>query len=372
MEVPFIWSIHLQLYVNVVLLTKPAHLEVLHKDLNVQKEATLTITDCTFLKNVYTKTAKNGLLYIQTNTGFTIKFTVTGNYIDLTDTPSAFTFIYFQIPTQLFSKFAFHDNKILPYESSKFISNINGYKFDLYGEGNALYQPPIEPEYTIKDHKETDEIKNKKEYTGSTEKRVSVLVEQSTFKGFSSEKDGGLFKLKDIEVDFHDNKISKCEAVGGAGGAIYIENTNDVNYRICIKNIQFSNFKADYGGALYVYSTLSYGDILISFCHFSSNTASAKGGGSALYLCSNKGKIKNCEFIDNKGGSALKIVEPSQASKSIKLASPSQTESISFFNCNFLSNKESKESIYFASKSGSKTINIVKCTFNGKLAKGIQ
>lgn len=97
-----------------------------YKDHNVQKEATLTITDCTFLKNVYTKTAKNGLLYIQTNTRFTIKFTVTGNYIDLTDTLSAFTFIYFQIPTQLFSKFAFHDNKILPYESSKFISNING------------------------------------------------------------------------------------------------------------------------------------------------------------------------------------------------------------------------------------------------------
>lgn len=208
----------MQLYVNVVLLTKPAHLEVLHKDLNVQKEATLTITDCTFLKNVYTKTAKKGLLYIQTNTGFTIKFTVTGNYIDLTDKPSAFTFIDFQIPSQMFSKFAFHDNKILPYESSKFISNINGYKFDLYGEGNAPYQPPIEPEYTIKDHKETDEIKNKKEYIGSTEKRVSVLVEQSTFKSFSSEKDGGLFKLKDIEVDFHDNKISNCEAVGGAGG----------------------------------------------------------------------------------------------------------------------------------------------------------
>ncbi|KAK8899127.1 hypothetical protein M9Y10_001428 [Tritrichomonas musculus] len=235
----------------------------------------------------------------------------------------------------------------------------------------VLLTIPAHLEYTIKDHKETDEIKNKKEYTESTEKRVSVLVEQSTFKSFSSEKDGRLFKLKDIEVDFHDNKISNCEAVGGAGGAMYIENTNDVNYRISIKNIQFSNCKADYGGALYVYSTSSNGDILISFCRFSSNTASPKGGGSALYFCSNKGKIKNCEFIDNKGGSALKIVEPSQASKSIKLASPSQTESISFFNCNFLSNKESKESIYFASRSGSKTISIVKCTFKGKLAKGI-
>lgn len=178
-----------------------------------------------------------------------------------------------------------------------------------------------------------------------------------------------MFKLKDIEVDFHDNKIKNCEAVGGAGGAMHIENTNSVNYKIAIQSIQFSGCKADYGGALYIYSTSSYTDVLINYCKFDSNSAGAKGG-SALYYCVSKGKIKNCEYINNKGGSIIKVVDPSRLSQ-LTLLSSSQAESINFFNCNFVSNSQSKESIYFASKSGQKNIKMVKCNFNGKLAKGV-
>ena len=283
----------------------------------------LTITECTFLTNEYTKSSKNGLLYIQTTTTFTFALTVTDNYIDLSNTPSALTFIYYMAPNQITDKFKFQENRILPFESSKFISRINGFTFDI-NKGNAPYQTPIEPEYEIENMKETDKIEEKIEPTGSTEKRVSILVKQSSFKGFISNGDGGLFKLKDIEVDFHDNKIKNCVAVGGAGGAIYVENKNNVNCRISIQNIQFSGCKADYGGAIYIYSTSSYTDILINLCCFNSNTATAKGG-SAIYYCANKGKVKSCEYINNKGGSVIKVVDPSRVSWLTKLASSSQT-----------------------------------------------
>lgn len=120
-----------------------------------------------------------------------------------------------------------------------------------------------------------------------------------------------------------------CKSTNGAGGAIYVKNTNNQITQINITNTQFINCIADYGGALYIYSNSKNTNVLIESCIFKENKAmkssGAKSGGSAIYCSIIKGNISDCQFFNNYGSSQIKITSISK--ESMKLLN---SDSLSF------------------------------------------
>lgn len=328
------------------------------------KTIVLTIENCYFS---YTKAGSfkdKGVICLNADLSFTLFCKIKGTEIDISGV-SDLSFL--NMKSQRFvGEPLFENNYISPYEKTRFIGNLNIKGWDFEKNTQEYKKKPATPDIKYEGHKEDTKVEAKIEHTGSSEKNVAILVAESAFKDFRSTGDGGLFYLKDIDVDCHNNKITNCESANGAGGAMFIQNTNDLNCKVTISNIQFINCKADYGGALYIYSLSSLSDILIEYCTFKSNKAKlgtdAKTGGSAIYLESDYGKLANCEFTENNPGSAIKVVSPNKdSSKALS------TANVNFYNCNFASSKDSRESIYFAGK----MINVVKCNFKGKLPKGV-
>lgn len=328
----------------------------------------MTIQDCYF-SHTKSGTYKNvGMIYFCQSNSFDIKLICTGNEIDLSNVADL-SFLYsFSQNLLSWSKLTITNNYISPFERSRFLGNMNLNSYNFEGN-NHQYQKPVEPDFKYENHKEEEKVVEKIKHTGSSEKTTLVKISDSSFKDFKSDGDGGLFYLKDIEVQCENTKIKSCEAKNGAGGGMYVKNTNDKNIKVNIINVQFSNCKADYGGALYLYSSSEYTSILVESCIFEENTAmqssDTESGGSAVYCCITNGAFLNCQFIQNYGGSHIKVTDPSE--ESLKTLG---SKSFNFFNCSFVANKESKEMIYYIPQNG-KVLKIVRCNFNGKLAKGV-
>lgn len=164
-----------------------------------------------------------------------------------------------------------------------------------------------------------------------------MKIINSAYKDFKSEGDVGLFYLKNIEVQCQNSRFTGCKSINGAGGSIYIKNTNDKSKKVIFKNVQFLKCKADYGGALYVYSKSKSTNVSVDSCIFKENVAKElnanKFGGGAIYISITKGEIVYCQFISNYGSSQIKVTDPSK--ESIKIMN---SFSLNFFNCNFVAN----------------------------------
>lgn len=88
-----------------------------------------------------------------------------------------------------------------------------------------------------------------------------------------------------------------------------------LTYSVLLKHLTFTNCKAIYRAAVYIYSNCPSGNVYIKDCTFRNNdilTTESKNnelkGGSALYLTVKNSEIVMCKFKSNKGeGGSLKI-----------------------------------------------------------------
>lgn len=309
-----------------------------------------------------------------------LHLTLKDSLISIENAPSSFLFFKYPNNNQDPDHISFSNNDISPYDSKHVITPINKFNYNFEDCFNNLTKimspdkevevPPFEgkPEspnppttrFDIKDYKE--------------EKKVLATISKSSFTEFKSEKDGGVVYSKDVRISLTETKFEKCETTGG-GGAIYTMNTKDDYFQTTIQSVDFKNCKAAYGGAVFIYSNKPKSKILVQKCNFEGNEAQTSSSGSslkggALFLISTVGRITECTFTSNIGGGAkisddFSLIQTTLSQKLNKVSQFLNTIEIS--KCNF---KNSQNSIYYVGGLSGAQVNVIKCNFNGKLAKG--
>ena len=214
------------------------------------------------------------------------------------------------------------------------------------------------------------------------EPRPVHIINVSTFTGLNkAEENGGAIHLIDCCLTSHDTTFKNCEANKGGGGAIYIENNLDYTNNITLEKLIFTECKAQYGGAVYIYSVSDRVPITITKCKFDSNklidSQSTLKGGSAIYLRSQIGSIKMCKFINNMNAdSSVKIENDFDENKASRILSINKQNddavvnenSILISECDFEINKDSKSSIYFILGNSVTNIEVTQYNFMGMIA----
>ena len=188
-----------------------------------------------------------------------------------------------------------------------------------------------------------------------------------------------------------DTTFTNCATKQGGGGAIYIENNLRLKNNITLIGLSFTDCKAKYGGAVYIYCGTPKAPAKVSSCEFSGNqllpnseTDHLHIGGKAIFVVAKRGKISECKFHENPGeGEDMKIIttfdeddyllKDNHRKISIKEVEEEEyqyDESFMISNCHFDTDKQSRNSIYsFAGKHGTK-VEVQNCIFTGDLSEG--
>lgn len=201
----------------------------------------------------------------------------------------------------------------------------------------------------------------------------------NSFTGYRNERSGSVAHLINCGLLCNDTNFVDCVSSGGGGGAIYIDNSFDIENNATFKYCSFTRCKALYGGAIFVSAQSQEFSIIVRGCLFSSNEVTLKNpsnnknlfGGQALYVMSNNFDVSNTTFSLNKGkGGAVKIYSNIEA-KSLIIQSEANIKesSILFIGCIFEQLEDSKSSIDYVESKSSNRIEIVDCIFKGKLKK---
>lgn len=212
-------------------------------------------------------------------------------------------------------------------------------------------------------------------------KSVQVVVLVSSFTNKDQQLEGGAFYITDCAVSCENTSFINCTSHGG-GGAIYIKNSKELSNDINLTSLVFFKCKANYGGAVYIYSSYIENNITVYDCKFYSNEIKSDYiddkdpnlcGGSAFFLSSQKCDIQKCIFENNKGKKgAFKIyMNFDKLEKANKLKKMDEIESdnlLSISNCEIKMRPKDESGIFIEGKETGK-IEIVECGFSGKLGK---
>ena len=179
-------------------------------------------------------------------------------------------------------------------------------------------------------------------------------------------------------IHFNDSKFINCISLNGGGGAIYINNSIEVQNDIIFNNLTFRNCKATFGGAVVIYSIYDLNNVSFNYCEFHSNRVNEKNlnknndfqGGSGAFLCAKNMHVYKCNFVENKGSlGALKLYNKFNEDKT-KMKRNNYLDynqkSIVVSNCNFELNDDSKTSIYYENGKHHSMIDIIDCNFYSK------
>ena len=221
---------------------------------------------------------------------------------------------------------------------------------------------------------------NNCDYSQYESNKVLIRVITTNFTGYQKDGDGSAIRL--INCGFIVNKTCFIDCIStspvGGGGAIFINNSMDVEYNNTFIDILFLRCKAAYGGAVFIYSDSDICYCYFLRCQFLNNEAYAKKsvsnqnknlfGGSAIYASSKNFNIENSTFYKNKG-SAVKLHNAFNQMNSKHLLEKEEN-SFLIIGCDFDKDDKSKSAIsYVDEKTGQNKLEIVNCNFKGKLKK---
>ena len=330
----------------------------------------VTIDQCTFDRN----SAFDGLaIYIEGEATTTTSFTIKANKFNGNSSPEKTVSC---IASEVLSI-----EKIKIENENEFTNNLNK-KFthvdqsgNPYPEQTAAPSPtlPSEPNIEIwDDHTEENKKRCEMRLNPEIEKERNIVVDVQTTSFENMEyNEGGAIHLVNCGLKCSNKcQFTHCVSREGPGGAIYIKNANELLNGVILHDLTFTSNSAQYGGAIYIYSSSSLNIIQITKSRFFSNEASltptADGiiGGSAMYLVINRGSISGCSFKQNKGPGSVTLINDFQSSSSLFL---SNDYSVSIDDCSF---ENDKSSIFFQSGMLSPSVQVRRCVFSGKLEKG--
>lgn len=223
-------------------------------------------------------------------------------------------------------------------------------------------------------------------YEGDANHPVSVTINMTTFSSIQSDENGGALLLKNAGLACTSISFSNCRTnsgsseghASGGGGGIYIRNDIEMDNSISLKYVNFSNCKAGYGGAVFIYSISIESKISITDCLFSSNQAtvsssqsselSHESGGSAIFITSKSSYINDCIFFKNIGDNQLKIENDFSQSEESLLLNAKTTNVVRF--CKFNIERYSKSSIFYLAGNNGVSCQIMNSVFIGDLNPG--
>ncbi|KAK8840069.1 hypothetical protein M9Y10_031004 [Tritrichomonas musculus] len=199
---------------------------------------------------------------------------------------------------------------------------------------------------------------------------VTVNVAVSQFEGIKND-DGGAIHLKNCGITCDKTIFSQCESEKGGGGGIYIHNSVNIINSVNLNELSFDTCKADYGGAIYIYSSDESSIVSISKCSFTKNEAKLNDsendlfGGCAIFLTVINGYVKKCRFKNNFGiGGSLKISNNFSFSSSFL---DDSMNSLIISDCAFEINEKSMNSVFYLGGNNAPRIELNNCVFSGKL-----
>ena len=216
----------------------------------------------------------------------------------------------------------------------------------------------------------------------SNDKRTVVSIQISQFINISSELKGGGIHITNAGLQCDQILFRNCTS-GVSGGAIYIHNVYDIKNEVNLKNLDISECKAQYGGAIYIYSHFESNVVSIVSSKFTENVALAGVsdehlfGGSAIYLTAHNGTIKRCKFNNNQGeGGSVKLYNHFENLDQNALKYLNKEElrekvgNLVISECQFNVDQSSSNALFYLKGKKGANLELVDCEFNGNLALG--
>lgn len=210
---------------------------------------------------------------------------------------------------------------------------------------------------------------------------VNYTIDLPTYTGVSYDKGGGALRVINGGFTGEGSTFDNCMSNNGGGGGIFIYNNikdTKSTYEINLKNLVFKSCKANFGAAIYIYSSSDESPVTVESCSFTSNELIGNGdgklsGGSAIYMVTRKGSIVDCSFRKNIGkGGAVKISvdfdvlpEGPRTLQIVAYNNNSVHNSIEISRCSFEIEENSDCSLFYSAN-----VVVNGCTFTGNLAAG--
>lgn len=175
------------------------------------------------------------------------------------------------------------------------------------------------------------------------------------------------------------NMFTMSDKFSCGGGAIYIKNWLDLEHNLTMKDISINKCRALYGGGISVYSESEENEVKISKSVFSHNLALLTSkteeyknlfGGNHLFVSVKNLFVKDSVFekgIGNSAGVKIYNVFDQKSNRVVKLDEGENF--IMFSGCNFELDEKSKSSINYIDFKNKNKIELVDCSFAGKVSK---
>lgn len=223
-------------------------------------------------------------------------------------------------------------------------------------------------------------VYNDCDFINNDNKLVYINVLSSNFTNYvKKDDDGGAIHLINCGIHCNETVFVDCVSSFGGGGAIYINNTLDMQNKATFIDLMFLRCKASYGGAVFIYTTTDLFDISFTRCKFESNEALKHSpsnnedkyfyGGNAVFLIAKKSDVINCSFVNNKGaGGSIKIYNKYEGNRKIEQLEENEN-TFSILGCLF-EEANSKGAINFIQDKSGNNLDIIDCQFKGNLKKG--
>lgn len=212
-----------------------------------------------------------------------------------------------------------------------------------------------------------------------------IVIDNCTFLSCSTkniEGNGGTINIENCGMKLENSKFDNSSTSGGGGGGLFVRLDQPIENELSVNGCTFSNCSAVFGGAVYIYSSISTNVVKVNYCSFESNKALSKSsdnymfsGGSALLLCARNAQVLGCRFTKNHGkGGAFKIIDDfvdvDSSAFSGKSSKSMKSNSLVIKDCFFEIASDSSSSLsYEHGKSKSVSVSVDDCTFTGELAE---
>lgn len=161
------------------------------------------------------------------------------------------------------------------------------------------------------------------------------------------------------------------------GSSVYVRNTREVGKNVTLENLNFDGCKAQYGGAVYIYSESSSTTVSIKSCVFTKNSASEEEkenqlfGGCAIYLTALIAKVLRCRFSGNIGTSVKLINEFEKTLDGGSFILLSNSYFVLIAECEFTDTDDlSTSSLYYLRGKNAVSAELSDCSFTEKLMPG--
>lgn len=234
--------------------------------------------------------------------------------------------------------------------------------------------PGAPPDIVVYDPKDNSDgrVEVKQEF----HQYIYVKVDASSFTNVSNPEDGGAIHIDNAGIQLDKTTFSDCKSEG-AGGAIYISNTYSMENNITFENLEFRDNEAQYGGAIYVYSSSVNNLVMIKHCNFINNKATqpiapkTKSGGSAIFLTARRGDVGFNTFVSHDDAETVfRIYNKFDKETQAMNLDSSHKDGFVVSDCIFEKNKCLKASLFYTTDSNGSPFELINCKFLDNLQQG--